>query len=67
LLKYSVNSFAGKSVAFIPREVFLVYQEIVISVKLPEAAVEYIKMFIGEVLSNFVNVLFISHLPQNSL
>ena len=67
LLKYSVNSFAGKSMAFIPREIFLVYQEIMVSVKLPEAAVEYIKMFIGKVLSNFVDVLFVSHLPENSL
>ena len=67
LLKYSIYSFARKSMAFIPREIFLVYQEVMVGVELPEAAVKNIKMLIGEVLSDFIDVFFVSYLPKNSL
>jgi hypothetical protein len=53
--------------AFIPREIFLVYQEVMVSVKLPEAAIKNIKVLIREVLSDFIDVFLVSYLPQNSL
>lgn len=56
LRKYSVDGFAGKSVALIPRKIFLVDEKIVVCVKLPKATVENIEVLIGEVRSDFVNV-----------
>lgn len=53
--------------AFVPGEIFLVYEEVMVGVKLPEAAVKYIKVLIREVLSDFIDVFFVSYLPQNSL
>jgi hypothetical protein len=67
LLKYSVHGFARQSMAFIPGKVFFIYQEIMVSIQLPEAAVEHVEMLIREVLSNFIDIFFVGHLPQYSL
>jgi len=67
LLKYSVYGFARQSMAFVPGKIFFIYQEIMVSIQLPETAVKNIKMLIGEVLSNFIDVFFVSHLPQYCL
>ena len=47
--------------AFITREIFLINKKIVISVKFPETAVEYVEMLIREEFSDLVYVL----LPGN--
>lgn len=43
----------------VPCQVFLVNIEVVISVKLPELAVDDIKMFIGEVLRQLVHIFLL--------
>ena len=40
-------------------QVVLVYEEVVVSVQLPELAVDHVEMFVTEVLRNLINVLLI--------
>ena len=44
----------------IAREVFLVDQKVMISVKLPKTAIEYIEVLIGEELPHFVDIFLSS-------
>lgn len=46
LLENSVDCLAGKSVALIPAKVFLVNDEVVITVQFPKAAIEHIEVLI---------------------
>jgi hypothetical protein len=50
--------------AFVPREIFLVNQKVMVGIQFPETAVQHIEMLVGEVLSDFINVFFVGHLPQ---
>ena len=50
----------------VAREIFLVDQEVVIGVQLPEPAVKDIEMLVTEVLSHFVYVLLSAYMVQYS-
>jgi hypothetical protein len=65
LLEDAVNCFAGECVPLVPREVLLVDDEVVVGVKLPEAAVQHIEMFVAEELPDFVDVVLSGHLVQH--
>lgn len=46
LVEYAINCLPGQSVSFVPGEVFLVNEEVVISVQFPEPAVKHIEVLI---------------------
>ena len=48
----------------IPRKVIFVDQKIVIGVELPEPTVQYIEVFIGKVLPDHVDIVFIADLLE---
>lgn len=50
--------------AFVPREIFLVNQKVMVSIQFPETAVQHIEMLVREVLSDFINILLVSYLPK---
>lgn len=50
--------------ALIPREVFLVYQEIVVGIQLPKSAVKDIEMLVRKVLAHNVDIVLIAHLKK---
>ena len=45
--------------SFVPGEVLFVNQKVVVGVQLPEAAVEYVEVLVGEVLPDHINIIFI--------
>jgi len=49
---------------FISWEVFFVDYKIVICIKFPKPAVEDIEMFIRKVLSNFIDIFFLSNIEE---
>lgn len=65
LRKYAVYGLAGKCVTLVPREVFLIDQEVMVGVQLPESAVQHVKVFVAEVLAYFVDVLFCADVMQH--
>jgi len=50
---------------FIAREIFLVNEEVVVSVQLPKPAVKYIKVLVGEIFPDFVDVFFLGNLLED--
>ena len=46
--EYAVNNLCGQSVALVFAELFLVYQEVVIRIQLPELAVEDVEVLVCE-------------------
>ena len=56
----------SSTVIVVPREVFSTDQKIVIFVKFPELAVDYIEVFVGKIVSNLIDVLFLFE-PTNRL
>ena len=65
LIENSVNCFSAQSVPLIPAEVFFVYYEVMVGVKLPKATVKHVKMLVTKELSNFVYVVFFCNCVQN--
>lgn len=55
----TVKDAAKPALIIVLGQISRVYVEVVVSVYLPELAVDDIKMFIGEVLCQLVDVLFI--------
>ena len=66
LREYAINGLARKSVTLIPREVFLIDQEVVVSVQLPKPAIKHVEVLVAEVLAYFVDVLFCADVMQHS-
>ena len=66
LREYAINGLARKSVTLIPREVFLIDQEVVVSVQLPKPAIKHVEVLVAEVLTYFVDVLFCADVMQHS-
>lgn len=51
--------------ALIPGKVLLINDEVVISVQLPEATIQHVKVLIREELANLVDVVLIGNLMQD--
>ena len=51
--------------AFIPRKVFFVYEEIMVRIQLPESTVEHIEVLVRKVLSNLVYVFLRCYLLED--
>lgn len=52
LVEDSVHCFPGESVALVPGEVLFVYQKVVVSIQLPEPAVQDVEVLVREVLAD---------------
>jgi hypothetical protein len=51
-------------VTLIPRKILFVYEEVVIIIELPEPAVKNIKMLVGEILSDHIDIVLIANLKE---
>ena len=47
---------------FIPRKVFLINEEVMISVKFPESAVQNIEVLVREIFANLVDIFLCAYL-----
>ena len=45
-------------------KIFFVNKKVMISIKFPESAIKHIEMFIREIFSNFINIIFLPYLKQ---
>lgn len=50
--------------ALVPREVFFIYQKVVVGVQLPESAVKDIEVLIREILTHDIDIVLVAHLKK---
>ena len=52
-----VNGLAGEGVTIVSQQIFPVQQEIMIHIKLPEFAIQHVKMFVTKELAHLVDIV----------
>ena len=50
--------------ALIPREVLLVYQEVMVCIQLPKTTIQYVEVLVRKVLTNHVDVVLVAYLKK---
>lgn len=64
LFKYTFYCLPWEGMTLVSWKVLFVDQEVMISIKLPESAIEHIEMFIGEILSDLIYIFLSCHCEQ---
>lgn len=57
--EYSVYDANGERVIVVPRQIVLVYEQVVIAVQLPKLAVDHVEVLVAEVLGDLVDVVLL--------